>query len=683
MSHEPGLDFFRREFREESAEHLHALDEGLLALESAMKAGTGCPSDVLEEMFRATHTMKGLSAMFELHSVRDLAHDLESVFDRLRKETIEPDATLVDVLFDAVDALREAVDHMDDESYLGTRDAVHRSLAALVRAEDQTSGRSDRGDEQLSEYAAKRVLEAAAEGLSAYELRLRWGIELRLGAYSITDVESMVGRCELLEVRALVDQLPELAAIDPATADVEFSVLLLSDHDSAEIADAIGMDVGRVRLVERSQSPKKVEAAPATSTRLPARGLTTSSTGFVRVDISRLNDLVNLTGELVAARSKLSGVQLAVQQLLGKNETSLALASSVKDVGILISGLQERVMQLRMVPIEHLFSKLPRVVRDIGRSTGKDIEFSSVGGDVEIDKRLIEQIEDPLIHMVRNACDHGIESPEERVAAGKPGRGSVVVRALQDGSNIVIEVYDDGSGLDMERIRERAMRDGRELPENPSSEELAEVLMAAGFTTASIVTDVSGRGVGLDVVRRRIMDLGGHVEVDSKLGEGTTFRLRTPMTMAISSALLVNTAGQTLAVPLSFVTEVLRVQAGDIRGVKRAPVLDLRGETLPLIELRDVLNLTGVEQSRRGRRFVVVVFAAGYRVGLLVDSFIGQQDLVVKSVDESMGRIAGLSGATILGDGRIVPIVNPEAIARLARSQGDSPVSQVIGGEER
>jgi two-component system, chemotaxis family, sensor kinase CheA len=657
-----GTDALLREFMEEAEEHFDVLDTGLLALESAVRDGTGVDERLVNELFRSVHTVKGLSAMFELVDVKDLAHSVEGVFDRMRRGGMLPDEACLEQLFHAADVLRRAVAEAADPARDAreTTAAAH-DLDALVAGDGAETAQAAAETGELSEYASRRLEEAPGQGLRAIRITLRWGIELRLGTLRRRHVERSLGTGgELLEVRPLLAGLPQLDEFDPVDGDVAVVAVAVTDRTDQDVADDIGIGVSAIAALEgHATRPADTAASTGDAQRGAVGGaLGASATDIVRVDIRRLDGLVDLTGELVTGRTRLAELSSEIARRMGKDDAAMALSSAVKEVGLLVDQLQEHVMSLRMVPLGHLFSKFPRAIRDLAKMSGKEISLLTEGADTEIDKRVIERVEDPLLHIVRNACDHGIEGPEDRVAAGKPACASLTLAASQVGNHILIEVRDDGRGLDVERISRRAAELGLVAPgELLDHSRLIDTITAPGFSTASAVTDVSGRGVGLDVVKRKLAELGGTLEVDTVPGEGSTFRLRIPLTLAIIPALLVRCGGSRFAVPLAAVGGVLRIRARDVRTVQGVEVLDLRGETLPLAWLTDVLRLRK-ERELPDKRFVVETQAGGERFGLVVDGMAGQQEIVVKDLGNAVGDTPGISGATILGDGSVVPIVD-------------------------
>ena len=673
-----------QEFLVEADEYLRALDDDLLTLERVY--GTGdVPEDLIENMFRATHTIKGLAAMFDFDDVKDLSHVMESVFQTFRKGERVVDDACIEVLFAGVDALRDAMAAVSGEGggNVSARDAIAAVDAWLEG--DEAVAAADVGqsiataDADLGEYAATRIAEAAAEGLRAVRLELRWSIELRLGTLKVASLERALGRGEVLQIRPLIDALPEIDRVDAEKTDLAFEVVALSDLSDGEIGDQLGVSASAIRAFDTGDG-----VADASESVVDASSATAAAVGtqhIVRVDIERLDSLMDLTGEIVTARTRLDELVGAVKAAHRKEEGVQDLAVAAKDLSRLVDGLQDQVMRLRMVPVKQLFSKFPRTVRDLARRSGKEIQLTFEGEETELDKRLIEQIEDSLLHMIRNACDHGIESPDERVAAGKPRQGTITLAAGHEGNHIVIEIRDDGRGLDVGAIWAKAVEQGRVTEDQELDDVLlVDIIMNSGFSTAETITDISGRGVGLDVVRKKLSELGGTITFETEFRAGTTFTLRLPLTLAIMSALLVSEAERAFAIPIASVSEVLRVGRKEIRTIRGSSVMDVRGEALTVTDLAEVLGF-GDESHRGDTSFVVVVSGVGHQLGLVVDSLHGQQQVVVKSLEEALGRTDGIGGATILGDGSVVPIIDVDGVVDLVA--GRSPSEQVVGGGAR
>lgn len=651
-----------REFLAEAEEHFATLETDLLEIEELVRAGSTPPVEIVEAMFRAVHTVKGLAAMFDFNAMKDLAHSVEHILDGLRKRTVPFDVPCLQTLFEGADALKAslAAVRSPDHGAAEARAATARIASFLGSQAEQCEPSARQPEHELSEYARTRIAEAVEEGLRPVRINLRWGIELRLGSLKLESLNRALGQGEVLDIRPLVDDVPQWDSIDPHATDLTVEVLALTDLPDDEISNTLGVVTSSIVPLHSEEAAQDADEADAHE-----RGAGFSE-HVIRVNITRLDDLMDLTGEIVTARTRLDELVDTLRARDKKDHLSQALTQSAKDIGALIDVLQDHVMGLRMVPVRQLFSKFPRTVRDLARRSGKEIRLAYEGEETEFDKRLIEQIEDSILHMVRNACDHGIEHPDEREAAGKPRTGTVTLAAGHEGNHIIVEVRDDGRGLDVLAIWQKAVDAGMISPDQELDDgALADLIMTSGFSTASEITDVSGRGVGLDVVRKKTAELGGSIRLWSELGVGTTIFIRLPMTLAILPSLLIVEADRSFAIPIASVSEVLRVHGRDIRRLRGTSVMDLRGEALPVTRLGGVLGLTDGKWARDRKGFVIVVVAAGHRLGLAVDALEGQQQVVVKNLEAAVGRTAGISGATILGDGTVVPIIDVDAVVTL------------------
>lgn len=416
--------------------------------------------------------------------------------------------------------------------------------------------------------------------------------------------------------------------------------------------------------VERLHREIRGEAAPATAVADPSEGTKTADTKAtdltIRVDVSRLDHLMNLVGELVLARNRLSQTAVAISQELVKSESSAGLQEASTQVDFITTELQMAVMKTRMVPVARLFNRLPRLVRDLSRETGKPVDLQIYGEETELDKSIIEELNDPLVHLIRNAVDHGIEPEAERRAAHKDPGGTIVVNAEHQGNHIVISIEDDGRGIDPQRLRQKAVEKGLITPAQAadlSDRDAVNLIFAPGFSTAATVTSISGRGVGMDVVRSNIARLKGIIDVQSQPGHGTLITLKVPLTLAIIQGLLVRVAQEIFAIPLASVLEVVRVHRNDLQTIHGRWTIRLRDSVLPLVSLGDMLRVPG-SQHDNPWLYVVVVGWADQRTGLVVDAMMGQREVVIKSLGDYLSNTTGIAGSTILGDGRTILIVN-------------------------
>src|SRR5688572_6197068 len=605
-------------FLTESREHLSAINHLLLELERAPTA-----AEPLSAIFRAVHTVKGMSATMGYEAVASLSHELETVLDAVRRgeRTITP--TIMDALFEAADVLETAV----EQAVRGQDASVDAApVIERLRAMSRMSG----------EFPAITAEPPASSAPSQLFIRIRLAANVPLRgvrAFVIVKRAESLGR--------VVEVVPPVEALQTEQFDREFAIRLETDLSPTDVASALRAagDVERVDIEDPTvlAAAQSVEAGRARSSR------------NVRIDLGRLDALMNLIGELVITRGRL--VELAVTR------DDAALTDAVTEASRLVSDLQDQIMASRMVPVWQVFDRFPRLVRDSSRALGKQIEFTIEGKEIELDRSMLDEIGDPVVHLLRNAIDHGFETASERVAAGKPPAGKLVLSAARERSSITIRVTDDGRGIDRDRVLARARKLGlvdaarTEL----SDDELIRLISRPGFSTAERVTDISGRGVGIDAVHNRIRSLGGSAEIRSIPGRGTTVTLRLPLTLAILRALLVRVDGDTFAVPMTHVNETVELEGAALKSVKGHEVLMLRDDVLPLVRFRSLLGLAA-DGARMPQ--VIVLEVGERRAGLVVDELAGQQDIVVKQFDAVRNAAALFSGATILGDGAPALIVD-------------------------
>ncbi|HPP39647.1 MAG TPA: chemotaxis protein CheA, partial [Candidatus Kapabacteria bacterium] len=402
------------------------------------------------------------------------------------------------------------------------------------------------------------------------------------------------------------------------------------------------------------------QTKPSTNKEAPKSPDKALSSDTIRIDVNRVEALMDLSGELVLGRNRLAQITEMVEQEFGKNEHVRDLIETTAQIDFVTSEIQAAVMRMRMVPIGKLYQKAPRIVRDLSKEFGKKINLVVKGEETEIDRGIIEELNDPLVHMIRNSCDHGIEPPEERIRIGKPEFGTITLDADQEGNNIVLRISDDGRGMDPEKLKAKALEKGiitHEQAAHMSAREAFQLIFAPGFSTAAKVTAVSGRGVGMDVVRSNIQNLKGMIDIESEVGKGTTFIIKLPLTLAIIQGLLVKVQDETYALPLSSVVEVVAINPDSVYTVSHQEVIRIRQEVIPILRLDRVLGVSNPREEL-DNRYVVNVGLGMQRIGLVVDELLGQQEIVIKSLGEYLGSITGVAGSTILGDGRVIMIID-------------------------
>ncbi|MDB4949265.1 MAG: CheA signal transduction histidine kinase [Gemmatimonadetes bacterium] len=650
-------------FLSESREHVSAINHLLLALEQ--DAGS---RETVEGVFRAVHTIKGMSATMGYRAVADLAHEMEDLLDRIRHGRVQAGGEVVDLLFAAADALERAieaaVDEGDEEPDLSKLLAALRAAAAGGSAD--ASGVAVPSGPEAAAGASPATDGGAGEDEEGDEVAGLLAVRFRVSA------DSMLAGVRAFMAVKRAREFGEVSELRPAETDFQLPefdgavrLALRTDADPDEVRAAIasvgeiaGAEAGPYRLrraLPEAQGDGGAAAADELGTArtdgAPSRARN------IRVDLRRLDALMNQVGELVIVRDRLR--QLAPG---GTPE----LVESVDQAGRLIGELQDEIVRARMAPVWQVFDRFPRLVRDAARSLGKQVDFVIEGKEIELDRSMLDEIGDPLVHLLRNSLDHGIEPPAERKAKGKAETGTLRLSASRERSRVIIRVEDDGRGIQRERVLAKAVSSGLIRPDEAQAltpEEVDRLITRAGFSTAETVTDVSGRGVGLDVVATRVRALGGMLDIHSEPGRGTTFTLQLPLTLAIVRALLVRLGEETYALPLTHVGETTHLEPDDVRLVKGRTVALLRDEVIPLLSLRTLLGSGGEARPRAdGRRPAVVLEVGDLRVGVEVDRLMGQQEIVVKSFDQTAGTLRLFSGATILSDGRPALILDAGSV---------------------
>ncbi|MEJ5252107.1 MAG: chemotaxis protein CheA [Armatimonadota bacterium] len=670
-------------FLEEAGEQIDILEQDILQLEQS-------PSqEILNEIFRAAHTLKGSSRAMGFTAMGELTHAMEDVFDALRKGEISVSTEMVNRLFDALDTLKAMRDQIAEggssditceELVKSLRDVLNGSTADAPSssASPAEQKHADAGI-SLQEHEREAAYAAIDNGLNVYQFTVRLAAD--------TLMKSVRALMVLQAIDAnggtVLASNPDEEALDNEQFGDSFVLLVATDKpvDSLrnvllQISEIRGVEVQPWQEEKVSSAPQPSPAAEATNPSPEAKMEESSSaeadrggsrtptvSQTVRVDVQRLDTLLNLVGELVIDRTRVAQLGREFETRFQHDEMVDSLLETAAHIGRITDELQEHIMKARMLPIEQVFNRFPRMIRDLAQKFGKEVRLVMEGQDTELDRSVIEIISDPLIHMLRNSVDHGIEPPEEREALGKPRQGTIRLSARHEENYILIEIEDDGRGMDPAHLREVAVRKGvltRDAADRLTDREALALIFAPGFSTAKQVTEVSGRGVGMDIVRSNIQRVGGIVDVDSTPGKGTRFSIRLPLTLAIIRALLVRVSAEVYAIPLGSVLETLKIHPDSLQSVGRQPAIVLRGRTLPLISLRKHFygESSGVSPCQGDQPMFVVVIGLGERqIGLVVDHLIGEQEIVIKSLSRHLGDINGFSGATILGDGRIALIL--------------------------
>jgi two-component system chemotaxis sensor kinase CheA len=656
-------------FRQEARELLEELEAGLLDLEQDPSN-----ADLVNSTFRALHTIKGSGAMFGFTAVAEFVHEFETAFDQVRKGQTQANTALIEVALEAKDHIHLLIETPDARIEGGEDILTH--LRAVVAGETAAP-------KAATAKPAKPTAIAAAEP-ETRPVQSTWRLEFYLPSDALVyGTNPLLLLDELAQIgpatiTALTDRIPDLAVLDPETPHIGWRVDIEADDPTSAIDDVFlflkdNMELSLTRVEESATEPAapamvvvveqaEPEPAPAQAAAAasppspsprarpgaPAETADRTAASSLRVPAERLDELMDRVGELVIAQARLS-------QIAGLSSDT-ALKTIAEELERLSSGLRDTTMGIRMVPIGSLFGRFRRLVHDLSSELGKPIEFITSGEETELDKTMIERLADPLVHLIRNSVDHGLESAEKRAAAGKPNKGVVRLSAVYSGAEVAISVADDGAGLNAERIRAKAEENGLITPETKlTDQELYQLIFAPGFSTAKEVTSLSGRGVGMDVVKRTIDGLRGTIDVSSRPGQGATMTLRLPLTLAIIDGMLVRVGNGRYTIPLAAVEECVELPEGIEAHAKGRNFLDIRGALVPYLRLREVFGIKGESEPHQK---VVIVSSGEGRVGLVVDQIIGNNQTVIKQLSKLHSGIKSFSGATILGDGTVALILD-------------------------
>ena len=672
---------FHQVFFEESFEGLDAMESGLLNLDMG-----DVDVEEINTIFRAAHSIKGGSGTFGFKAVSDFTHVMETLLDEMRDGRRQVTQQAVDVLLGSVDCLREMLQAMQDGS-----DIDQQSVSSHQQALDAELHNSPQMPQNESNSVEVEQTNAAEEEIAGWKIAFSPHLHLLKTGNEPVRMFRELGTLGELTVTADLQGVPDLYQLDPEECHLSWKLDLRGYVPVNEIDDIFDWveddcDLAKQALFSETQfiseqptviassvdslpadnvptpghpepilppkQPKKEEAKPASK-----------GSSSIRVDTRKIDTLINMVGELVITQSMLS--------LIGEHfELSKLdqLKNGLSQLERHTRELQESVMNIRMLPISFVFSRFPRLAHDISNKLGKKIELKLVGEHTEVDKTVVELLSDPLVHLVRNSLDHGVEMPDVRVAAGKPETGTVTLEAYHRGGNIVIEVSDDGKGLDKDKLRAKAIEKGLIEPDSVlTDKQTYELIFMPGFSTAEQLTDISGRGVGMDVVRRNIQTLGGNIEIISTLGKGSTISIHLPLTLAILDGQSVAVGDETYIVPLGAIIESLNIKAEQVnRVVGKGETFLLRGQYIPIIRMHEMFNVTTAKHTKLTEGLLVVVEGQGVRCGLFVDDLLGQQQVVIKSLEANYRRGEGVSGATILGDGSVALILDIPGLVRLA-----------------
>lgn len=653
-------------FLDESKEHLESLNEQLLQLEKNSRDESS-----LNEIFRAAHTLKGMSSTMGLNDLADLTHHMEDVLSDLKEGLLVADSYVIDVLFHCFDRLQLMIDNieaaksgdMDNSDLLEVLKNIKMgNLEAAAMAEQtlpqELLREADREGIsplfQLNDYDLTVLKEAQSRGFNIFYVNIEIDPQCLMKS-----VRAFMVFKALEEEGEIIKTSPPAQEIDEGKFDTGFEFFLVSMLDSDAVAKRCNSisetRAQTVELVDLNSLPVNGSTSRASMAAEETNNGDDDDAGkkthkikqTVRVDIERLDKLMNLVGELVMHKGRL--------EQIGNNQKIPDLHETIEQIDRISTDLQSVVMKVRMVPIEQVFNRFPRMVRDLAKETQKEVNFIIEGKETELDRTVIDEIGDPLVHLLRNALDHGVELPQERAQKGKSPAGTILLRARHEGNNVFIEVEDDGEGIDPGTILERAVEKGfitSKQAETMTRDDAIDLLFTSGFSTSQNITDISGRGVGLDVVKNKIESLNGEINIESRAGAGTKFRIKLPLTLAIIQALMVAVGQEIYAIPLSSVDETTMITPKDIKMVQNQEVIMLRGSILPLFRLAALLEVPGHTGSS-AEMYVVVVRRGEDQIGLVVDTLIGQQEIVIKSLGKLLNGIPGIAGAIVAGDGNV------------------------------
>jgi two-component system chemotaxis sensor kinase CheA len=648
------MDEYKEMFAVESAEHLQSMNEALLSLEK--DPGN---KETINVMFRAAHTLKGMSATMGYVNIKELTHNMENLMDSVRKNEIMLNSSAIDTLFECLDILEKMVEMPEKSGELDISSLIDKiSLLSKNNPEsvplktDQTVSTENMVHEAISNDTPADVTESDNSNKKSGTANI-YEITVTLHeSCMLKSARSTVVMRNLSELGEIIETHPPVKDLEDEKFDHEFKVIVSTMEDAKKLEEGAKKvsEISKVEVKPYLGSKSKVKIDEKTGV---TEGSKTSikSVQSVRVSIERLDSLMNLVGELIINKIRL--MQLASVHKLDDLEETLA------SLNRLTNDLQEEIMASRMVPIEQIFNRFPRMVRDLSKNEGKDIDLILEGGDIELDRTVLDEIGDPLVHILRNCVDHGIELPQFRKENGKNPKGTIKLTARREKNHVVIEAIDDGKGIDPQKMRETAVKKGlmtQEEAEKISDTEAINLSFMPGFSTAEKITDISGRGVGMDVVRTKIGGMGGSLKLESFRGKGTTMRLKLPLTVAIIHSLMVKVGVDIFAIPIANVIRDLSIRKEEIKTIKGEEVVLIRGEVLPLVRLHKLFD---IKSNGSQELLVVVVERAGSNVGLVVDQVIGQQEVIIKNLDNNILKgIKGFAGATILGDGNVALILD-------------------------
>lgn len=680
-------------FIDESKEHLQTMNEILLVLEGDVENLSH-----LGEIFRVAHTIKGMSGTMGFTKVADLTHKMENVLDLVRNGVLKVDSAIVDVLFECFDALEEYIDNLEKTGKEGDLDSSELVKKLGVIAESKSAAGMGQKKSNIKvetpKVESKPVLEDSDFHISLDDIQSMIHKAFEMGVKPYLIKVTLDPGCMLKAARSFIvfntlERFGEILKSYPLAEEIEderfedsFELLYFSKLDEtytktellriSEVANVIVKPLEDIELsLEEKKADVEIDLEHIESKEIDVKAKDENQTKgdkgktskTVRVEIGRLDNLMNLVSELIIIKTRLEDLETTNQKSNASGDKN-NMNEAIEYLERITTSLHDAVMKVRMVPVERTFNRFPRLVRDLSRELGKNIKLFMSGEETEVDRTVIDEIGDPLIHLIRNSLDHGIESPAEREKLGKEETGFVALRAYPDGNTVVIEVEDDGKGINPDVIKRKAIEKSiisRDEADGMNDKELINLLFKAGFSTVDKVTDLSGRGVGLDVVKSKIEAINGTVEVVSTMGQGSKFVIRLPLTLAIIQALMVNLNEEKFAIPLNNIKEITTIETQNITMVQDQEVVLYRNKTLPIIRMKNVLDIEH-DHEDLDELIVVIVKKGDVEAGLVVDSLIGQQEIVIKSLGKYLTGIKAIAGATILGNGSVALIVDPNQL---------------------
>lgn len=669
-------------FIDETKEHLQSLNEHLLVLEKEPDN-----TDTINEIFRAAHSLKGMAGTMGFKNMQRLTHDMENLFQEVRNENIVVSSKLVDILFRGLDALENYLKVIQETSDEGTEENedIINGLKEILNESGKTTSdsagenvsvsSSNVTEEDLCKYRSIRLGDSEANIIekAKEEEKNLFGMTICLAETCILkSARAFLVFRALEEMGEILKSVPLVEEIEDEEFELDFSLVYVTEKSMDAVKKRI-LNVSEVREVliepylnyitpaaaatnvkkEEKKTDKAEDKKDTKAAKQSKQGAKVTGRS-VRVDIEKLDTLMNLVSELIIAKNGL------VSSSRVDNQAEAVFKEQIEYLERVTTNLHESVMKVRMVPIESVVNRFPRMIRDLSKKLDKKMELYMTGEETELDRTVIDEIGDPLMHLLRNSADHGLESNEARIKAGKPEVGSIYLDAYQDGNSVVIEVRDDGGGINVEKVKNKAIDKGFITPEQAekmSDREAIELLFRPSFSTADKISDVSGRGVGLDVVRTNVEALGGVIEAKTEMGIGSTFTIRLPLTLAIIQALMTEVGSEKYAIPLGSIQTIEDISRDEIKFIHGKEVINLRGTVIPIIRLREILDVFE-EDDEDGTLTVVIVNKGNKQAGLVIDNLIGQQEIVIKSIGQFINNAKMISGATILGDGEVALILD-------------------------